>query len=114
MSNFIITTDTTSDLPKTYIEEHKLEVFPIYYSLEGVVYGKDVTLTPEDFYVKMRSGQMPTTMAVNPELAKEVFKKNLDQGLDILHIGFSSALSGSFNNAMIAANELKTYLTLLT
>lgn len=50
---------------------------------------------------------MPTTMAINPELAKDIFKKYLEQGLDILHIGFSSALSGSFNNAMIAANELK-------
>lgn len=107
MSNFIITTDSTSDLPSSYITEHKIEVFPLYYNLEDVIYGKDITLTPEDFYKKMRAGRMPTTMAINPELAKDTFKKYLEQGLDILHIGFSSALSGSFNNAMIAANELK-------
>ena len=42
MSNFIITTDSTSDLPSSYITEHKIEVFPLYYNLEDVIYGKDI------------------------------------------------------------------------
>lgn len=107
MSDFIITTDTTSDLPESYIKDHNIEIHPLYYNLDGVIYGGDIKLPPEEFYIKMRAGQMPTTMAVNPETSKDIFRKYLDQGLDILHIGFSSALSGSFNSAMIAANELK-------
>lgn len=107
MSDFIITTDTTSDLPESYVKDHNIEVHPLYYNLDGVIYGGDIKLPPQEFYTKMRAGQMPTTMAVNPETAKDIFKKYLDLGLDILHIGFSSALSGSFNSAMIAANELK-------
>lgn len=107
MNDFVITTDTTSDLPASYVKDYHIEILPLYYNLEGVIYGGDVKLPPEEFYAKMRSGQMPTTMAVNPETAKETFKKYLDQGMDILHIGFSSALSGSFNSTMIAANELK-------
>lgn len=107
MNDFIITTDTTSDLPESYVKEHNIEIHPLYYNLDGVIYGGDVKLNPKDFYAIMRSGQMPTTMAVNPETAKDIFKKYLELGMDVLHIGFSSALSGSYNNAMIAANELK-------
>lgn len=106
MRDFKITTDTTCDLPESYVKEHNIDIHSLYYNLDGIIYGEDMQLSPPEFYAKMRKGQMPTTMAVNPELSKEIFKKHLDAGYDILHIGFSSALSSSFNNAVIAANEL--------
>lgn len=107
MRDFIITTDTTSDLPKSYIMEHGLDIHPLYYNLDEIIYGGDLQLSEKEFYAKMRSGLMPTTMAVNPEASKEIFEKHLKQGRDILHIGFSSALSSSYNNAVLAANELQ-------
>lgn len=106
MRDFIITTDTTCDLPNTYIAEHGLDIHPLYYNLDGAIYGGDQQLLDKEFYSKMKSGLMPTTMAVNPETSKDIFKKYLEKGLDILHIGFSSALSSSYNNAALAANEL--------
>lgn len=106
MRDFIITTDTTSDLPDSYITEHNLDIHPLYYNLDGAIYGGEHQLPAKEFYSKMKSGLMPTTMAVNPETSKEIFQKYLDKGLDILHIGFSSALSSSYNNAVLAANEL--------
>jgi DegV family protein with EDD domain len=54
----------------------------------------------------MRGGSMPTTSQINPEEAKEAFQKILNTGVDILHISFSSGLSGSFNSIRIAAEEL--------
>lgn len=106
MSNFIITTDTTCDLPDSYLKEHNIETFSLDYELEGVIYSKENSLEPKEFYAKMRNGSMPTTNAVIPEIAKEAFKKYTDQGLAVLHIGFSSGLSGSFSNTMLAANEV--------
>lgn len=106
MNPFVITTDTAADLPESYIKESRIEVLPLYYNLGGTIYGGESDLSPEDFYKRMRNGQMPTTMAVNPEHAKEVFRKHLEAGEDILHIALSSALSGSCNNAVLAANEL--------
>lgn len=54
----------------------------------------------------MRDGVMPTTMAINPEAAKQVFISYVEKDIDIIYISFSSALSGSYNNSNIAAREL--------
>ncbi len=106
MKEFIITTDTTCDLPTEYVKEHNLRVVPLYYSFDDVVYGDKNKLEPKDFYNKMRGGSMPTTMAVNPDNAKEVFSGLIDKGYDILHIAFSSALSGSCSATATAARDL--------
>ncbi|WP_099467532.1 DegV family protein [Konateibacter massiliensis] len=106
MRNFVITTDTTSDLPKDYMKEHNITVLPLSYILEGITYTQDNGLEFKEFYNKMKNGSMPTTSQVNPTQAKEVFQKFYDEGYDVLHIAFSSALSGSYNSARIAAEEM--------
>lgn len=104
---YIITTDSTCDLPKSYIKENNIRVLPLTYVLEGVTYNIDKTLPINEFYGKMKSGAMPTTSQVNPEEAKEAFLSILEDGVGILHIAFSSGLSGSYNSARIAAEELR-------
>jgi len=106
MSKFIITTDTTCDLPKEYLEEHGIKLLPLYYNFNGTIYGGKNDLDLKVFYDMMRGGAMPTTMAVNPETAREIFNSLLDEGYDILHIAFSSALSGSCSVAATVAREL--------
>lgn len=106
MQKFIITTDTTCDLPQEYISQHNLMQIPLYYSFNGTIYGDKNELEPREFYNTMRQGAMPTTMAVNPDTAREVFTKLLDEGYDILHISFSSGLSGSCSVAVTTAREL--------
>lgn len=106
MRQFVITTDGNADLPEVYTKENDIKVIPLYYSIDDKVYGGDDTLTPEEFYAKMREGKMPTTMAVNPEVAGKLFKSLTDEGYDVLHIAFSSALSSSYNGAAMAAREI--------
>lgn len=106
MKDYIITTDTTCDLPQSYLEQHNISLIPLYYSFDTTVYGEKIFLEPKEFYDKMRKGAMPTTMAVNPQTAREVFTTLLDRGYDILHIAFSSALSGSCSVAGTIAREL--------
>ncbi|MDF2906921.1 MAG: DegV protein [Herbinix sp.] len=106
MNKYIITTDTTSDLPEDYMQQHDITLLPLYYNFDGTIYGDKSILTPKEFYDKMRKGAMPTTMAVNPEVAKETFTNLLDQGYDVLHIAFSSALSGSCSVATTVAREI--------
>lgn len=106
MKKYIITTDSTCDLPKEYLEKHNIGLFPLYYNINGTVYGEDNILDPKEFYKKMRDGAMPTTMAINPDLARKHFNKYLDAGFDILHIAFSSALSGSCSVASTVSREL--------
>ena len=106
MNNYIITTDTTTDLPEDYIKKHDLGIMSLTYTLEGTTYSKDNPLDVKLFYEKMRNGSMPTTSQVNPENAKNIFLPYLKNGYDILHIAFSSGLSGSYNSTRIAAEEL--------
>lgn len=105
MRPFIISTDTTADLPEHFIKENGIDVHTLYYSIGDTIYGPDNSLPVKEFYDRMRNGEMPTTMACNPEEATKIFKKRASEGYDILHISFSSALSSSYNNFYVAANE---------
>lgn len=106
MNKFVITADSNSDLLDEYIKENQIGIIPHYYDLEGITYGDEINLSPKEFYDKMRSGIMPTTMASNPEVIRSTFLGYIDQGLDILHISFSSSLSGGCSNVVTGANEI--------
>lgn len=105
MKNYIITTDSNSDLLDEYIKEKQIGIIPHYYDLEGKIYGEEEVLAPKVFYDKMREGLMPTTMASNPHVIKETFQRYIDKGLDVLHISFSSALSSGCSNVTVGARE---------
>lgn len=103
---YIISTDSTADLPESYIKEHGIAVQFLSYAFGDTVYGLNNQLDPHVFYERMRSGEMPTTNACIPDEVQQSFEAYLKEGYDILHISFSSGLSASHNNARIAANEL--------
>lgn len=108
MNTYLITTDTTADLPESYIQEKTLGIMSLSYTLEGVTYERGHDLPVKDFYEKMRSGSLPTTSQVNPENAKALFLELMtEHDCDILHLAFSSGLSGSYNSCRIAAAELE-------
>lgn len=103
---YIISTDSTADLPDSYVKEHGLAIQFLSYAFGDTVYGAENQMDAHEFYEQMRSGIMPTTNACIPDEVQRSFESYLKDGYDILHIGFSSGLSASFNNARIAANEL--------
>lgn len=106
MRKFVISTDTTCDLPMDYIKEKDIDIHSLYYRFEDDVYGGDRQLSVKEFFDRVRNGEMPTTMATNPEESKELFTKRVQDGQDVLHIAFSSALSSTYQNACIAADEV--------
>ncbi len=106
MDTFVISTDTMADLPEDYMEKNGLPVLSLTYTLDGQTYDKNRGLAPEDFYTKMRNGAMPTTSQINPAVAREELEPYMQAGKDVLHISFSSGLSGSYNSVVIAAQEL--------
>jgi len=106
MKNFVITTDSNADLPADFIAKHNITIIPQYYGFDEEVYGDEKHLAPADFYQKMRDGAFPTSMANNPTVIESKFEALINDGYDILHIAFSSQLSGSYNNVVMVANEL--------
>lgn len=107
MSDYVVTTDTSADLPEQYYREHQMTVMPLSCILDGETYARGAKeLSTAEFYAKMREGKMPTTSQVNPEQAKQIFEPLIKEGKDILHIAFSSGLSGTCGSARIAAEDL--------
>lgn len=108
MRDFVISTDSTASLPETYLTEHQIDVHPLHYIIDDVEYGMDLEkqLTNKEFYDCIRAGKMPTTSATNPAYIRKVMEKQILDGKDILHIGFSSGISSSYANAHMVAQEL--------
>lgn len=106
MSEYVITTDNNSDLPEKYLKDHGVGCMYLSYSMDGTNYTHENFLPEHEFYEAMRNGSMPTTAQVNPENAKALLEPYLKEGKDILHIAFSSGLSGTYNSSRIAAEEL--------
>lgn len=106
MRDYCITTDSTADLPQDYLEKWGNPVIPLYYSFGSTVYGDEQHLSPPEFYERMKQGELPVSQPCNPVVIEETFRSLLNQGLDIIHIAFSSALSASYENANKVAREL--------
>lgn len=64
-------------------------------------------LSDKEFFQKLREGKMSVTSQINPEEAKEMLEPYVKEGKDVLHLAFSSALSGTCNSMKIAAEELQ-------
>ncbi|MCI9137912.1 MAG: DegV family protein [Lachnospiraceae bacterium] len=104
---FKIITDSTTDLPKDYFQEHNVGCIPISYILDGVTYGGKKELDWKEFYAMMRDeGKMPTTSQVNPAEAKAFLEKSVETEKEILYLAFSSGLSGTCGNIRMAAEEV--------
>ncbi len=106
MKDYIITVNSTVDLPKEWLTERKVPIVPLKYTIDGETYEDMDGLSAKEFFGKLRDGKMAATSQVNPGEAKEALKLFLEEGKDILHLAFSSALSGTCNSMRIAAEEL--------
>ncbi len=106
MDSFIIGTSSTSDLPLDYIEKHGLILMKYTFILDHKEY-KDGDMDPKTFYDLERNGQLPGTSQLTPEEIIQTFEPVLAAGKDLLHIEFSSGLSGSYNNVKLVADELR-------
>lgn len=101
-----IITDSCCDLPIQYLEAHQeiLEVLGMPVHINGVDYIDDLgkTLDHNTFYGYLRKGIMPTTSQINAYRFEEAFRTNVELGHEVIYIGFSSGLSGTFNSACVA------------
>ena len=109
MNDYIIVTDTTCDLNDSQAKDYNIEVMPLEFTIDSKSYmhytdARQMPIT--DFYNKLRKGKSATTSQINVATFSDYFENLIKQGKDILYIGFSSGLSGTFNNSVIAAKEL--------
>ena len=110
MGAYVIMTDSCCDLPAETAAGLELEVLPLRLELEGDIYrncldGREISFA--DFYRRVREGANAVTSAVNVGEFQEAMRRHLEAGRDVLCLCFSSALSTTYQSAVIAGKELE-------
>lgn len=109
MSQYQIITDACADLPVKLVEELGVHVIPMSFNFgeeSYTHYPDEREYTAKDFFDRLRNGDMSTTNQINQAEFTDVFESYLQNGVDVLYIGFSSALSGTYHNSVMVAEEL--------
>ena len=131
MQNYIITTDACVNLPKSLTDKYNVPIVPMPFQLNEPIGKKDVSLlglvsilketeyktvdyytntvdmSMSEFYKKLSNGATAKTSQANATTVEEVLEPFLKEGKDVLHISFSSGMSGAYNSACIAARDLQ-------
>lgn len=107
MRDYVVTVNSTIDAPKEWLDERGVKVAPLKYTIDNETYVDMQGLSSKEFFGMLREGKMAVTSQVNPECAREMMEPILKEGKDILHLAFSSALSGTYNSMRLAAEELR-------
>ena len=109
LNNFIILTDSSCDLPASMAAEMQIEVLPLTLDLDGECYknyldGREIEF--HDFYERAKTAKSMKTSAVNQQQFMDIMEPLVAAGNDVLYLGFSSGLSGTYNASVLAATEL--------
>lgn len=109
MADYILSCCSTADLSRDHLKKRDVSYACFSFELDGVSYPDDlgVTISFEKFYKAMENGSNTKTSQINISEYITYFEKLLTKEKNILHISFSSGLSGSYNSAVNAAELLK-------
>lgn len=108
MNDFVLSCCSTADLSKEHFESRDIHYICFHFSLGGKEYADDLgqSISFDDFYKAMIDGAETKTSQVNTEEFVEYFTHFLTAGKDVLHVSLSSGISGVYNAAKAAAEEL--------
>jgi len=109
MSTFTILVDTSCDLPREYIEKHSIQIIPIPFNIDGIQhsFGNWQEIKDKEFYNALRDGSVAGTALINPEAYARVFSEYAERGESLLAITLSGGLSGTYQNSVIALDEVR-------
>ena len=109
MAEYCISCCSTADLTKEYFDKRGIRYVCFHYELGGTDYLDDLgqTMPPAELYRRMLAGEDVKTSQVSIGEYADFFRKIFDEGKDILHLTLSSGISGSYNSACIAAEQVR-------
>lgn len=108
MNNYKILTDSACDLPFELLSHHDVDVIGLIVNYNGKEYVEDnwKSVDIESYYTSLKEGATPTTSQITPNRFYDYFKPYLEKGQDILYVGFSSSLSGTYSASNVAKSML--------
>ena len=107
MSEYIIATSSTSDLPRTWLDAHNVPFIAYTYTNGKEQFVDDCREeSREDVYARMKAGERFTTSMINKYEYIDFFKSLLDTGKDVIFLDMSVKMSVSYENSRAAAEEV--------
>lgn len=106
---FILSCESTVDLPFSYVSDCSIPVIFYSYTVDGKEYIDDMGRDPDalpKFYEMLEKGNLPSTSQINEFRYEDFFEEQLKKG-DLLHIAFGTGMTQSVRNAERAAEELR-------
>ena len=107
--SFAIFTDGCSNLPGAILKDRQIRTLPCTYTMDDqqIVYSGDIeSFDAKAHYDLLREGKLIKTSLINTQMFEDHFRPALEEGLDVFYVGMSSGISGTYNAARIAAEEL--------
>ena len=108
MKSFVLSCCSTLDLSPAHMADRDISYICFHYYMDDVAYADDLgqSMPFETFYQKMVEGADTRTSQINMEEYIDYFTPFLEEGRDILHVSLSSGISGTYNSARLAVEEL--------
>ena len=109
MNDYVISCCSTVDIPESLLQELGIRYTYFHYSVDGVQYDDDFgkSMSSDELFKKMLAGADTKTSQVSITEYMDYFRSILEEGKDIIHITLSSGISGTYNSAMLAKEELE-------
>ena len=108
MTDFILSCESTADMPESFFKERQIVYIPYSYIMDEVAYADDLgqSMSYTKFYEKIKQGALPTTSQITVQIYKDYFEPFLKEGKDIIHLTLSSGITGSYGSAILAKEVL--------
>ncbi len=109
MKDFIISCESTVDMPYSYFKKNEVPVLFYEYILNGETFKDNMEKSEDDiktFYDNLLSGDIPATSQINEYRYTEFFNSLIKDGTPLLHIAFGSGMTKSVFNAISAAEKI--------
>ena len=104
--SYVVITDSSADLPWSYYERHNVPYLAMQVSMDDEIYVDNGSMDADTFYQKMSDGVLFKTSQFSEYQYLEAFEPHLAEGRDILYLGLTAGLSGSYEGALQARNQL--------
>ena len=108
MPSYVLSCCSTADVTREWLDDHDIKYLYFNYYLNGEMCKDDfgATNSPAELYAKMLAGAEAKTSQISAGDYMEHFERYLAQGLDVLHVTLSTGISGTFNSACAARDQL--------
>lgn len=99
--------DSASDLPLSFFEENQVDLIPLSVYIDGTEYEDLKTIDPKQVFQEIRAGKMPKTSQPTPDYFHKLFTEQAKSKEAGIYIAFSSALSGTYQTAVMVHEQVK-------